>query len=378
MGVVYEAEQESLGRRVALKVLPAGALIDPLQIRRFEREAQAAARLHHTNIVPVFGVGQQGGHHYYVMQFIAGLGLDLVLEDLRRLRHSEAGQDVSAAPEPEARDPRDPAAPSRLTLTAADVARSLTTGRFAQDGSAPGGASATEPLDAALATTPPPDDNQSQSRVDSSELLRGSSQLSALSDSDRRFYQSVGRLGVQVAEALAYANRHGILHRDIKPSNLLLDDRGNVWVTDFGLAKTDGADDLTHTGDILGTIRYMAPERFEGKCDLRSDVYSLGLTLYELVALRPAYRAADRHSLMERVLHEEPARLKKLAPMVPRDLETIIAKAIAREPAARYATAGALAEDLQRSWKTGRSGRGAPAWRNGPGDGAGAIGHWPA
>ncbi len=151
-----------------------------------------------------------------------------------------------------------------------------------------------------------------------------------------------------MAEALEYANRQGILHRDVKPSNLLLDNHGNVWVADFGLAKTAEADDLTHTGDILGTIRYMAPERFSGQCDARSDVYSLGLTLYELVALRPAYEASDRHTLMDRVLHEEPERLKKLAPGVPRDLETIIAKATARDPAGRYATAAALAEDLRR------------------------------
>ena len=128
----------------------------------------------------------------------------------------------------------------------------------------------------------------------------------------------------------------------------MLDNHGNVWVADFGLAKTTEADDLTHTGDILGTIRYMAPERFSGHCDARSDVYSLGLTLYELVALRPAYEATDRHTLIDRVLHEEPERLKKLAPGVPRDLETIVAKATARDPAGRYATAAALAEDLRR------------------------------
>jgi WD40 repeat protein len=128
----------------------------------------------------------------------------------------------------------------------------------------------------------------------------------------------------------------------------LLDNHGNVWVADFGLAKTAEADDLTHTGDILGTIRYMAPERFSGHCDARSDVYSLGLTLYELIALRPAYEGADRHTLMDRVLHEEPERLKKRAPGVPRDLETIIAKATARDSEGRYATAAALAEDLRR------------------------------
>jgi WD40 repeat protein len=365
MGVVYEAEQESLGRRVALKVLLAGTLADANQVRRFEREARAAAKLHHTNIVPVFGVGQQDGHHYFVMQFIAGLGLDLVLEDLRRLRHSQAASEREAghrrAP------PKRPAARGQCGLTAADVARSLIIGRFAREEQTPDGT--TEAYDGAAATTPPsivPDDPLAADA--SSVVLPGSSNLSAVSDSDRRYYRSVARIGVQVAEALDYANRRGVLHRDIKPSNLLLDNRGNVWVADFGLAKTAEADDLTHTGDILGTIRYMAPERFGGKCDARSDVYSLGLTLYELAALQPAYQGSDRHTLMERVLHEEPARLKKLAPTVPRDLETIIAKAIARDPAHRYATPAALAEDLQRfvedrPIRARRAGLAERAWR---------------
>ena len=337
MGVVYEAEQESLGRRVALKVLSAGSLLDPKQVRRFEREAKAAAKLHHTNIVPVFGVGRQDGHHYFVMQFIAGVGLDVVLDDLRRLRETK----------PEARPAVEPVSmSSRIAgLSATDVARSLLTGRFEADGPLVDG-SMTEPFDNA-APAPPAGDN-GPSADSAPAILPGSSKLSASTDPDRQFYRSIARIGIQVAEALEYANRQGILHRDVKPSNLLLDTHGNVWVADFGLAKTAEADNLTHTGDILGTIRYMAPERFAGHCDVRSDVYSLGLTLYELVALRPAYEASDRHRLMERVLHEEPERLKKLAPGVPRDLETIIAKATARDPEARYATAAALAEDLRR------------------------------
>ncbi len=336
MGVVYEAEQESLGRRVALKVLSAGSMLDPKQVRRFEREARAAAKLHHTNIVPVFGVGRQDGHHYFVMQFITGLGLDVVLDDVRRLRQPRSGVRAAAGPS------------SRIAgFTAGDVARSLVDGRFATAG--PGDGSVTEPVDgvdSAVSQTrssgPPADSGSSPA------IMPGSSELSASSDPDRQFYRGVARIGLQVAEALEYANHQGILHRDVKPSNLLLDNHGNVWVADFGLAKTAEADDLTHTGDILGTIRYMAPERFSGHCDARSDVYSLGLTLYELVALKPAFEASDRHTLMDRVLHEEPERLKKLAPGVPRDLETIVAKATARDPAARYATAAGLAEDLRR------------------------------
>ncbi len=342
MGVVYEAEQESLGRRVALKVLSAGALLDPKQVRRFEREARAAARLHHTNIVPVFGVGNQDGHHYFVMQFIVGLGLDLVLEDLRRLRRVKSVAGPQAA---------HLSAASRITgLTAADVARSMVGGHFPANRPIADG-SVTEPCHdsaPALASETPVGLRATSLADSSASLPGGSSGLSGSSDPDRQFYRSVARVGIQVAEALDYANRQGILHRDIKPSNLLLDNHGNVWVADFGLAKTAEADDLTHTGDIVGTIRYMAPERFSGHCDARSDVYSLGLTLYELVSLQPAYQASDRHSLMDRVLHQEPERLRRLAPSVPRDLDTIVAKAMAREPEKRYATAAALAEDLRR------------------------------
>jgi WD40 repeat protein/tetratricopeptide (TPR) repeat protein len=139
-----------------------------------------------------------------------------------------------------------------------------------------------------------------------------------------------------------------VLHRDIKPSNLLLDDTGNVWVTDFGLAKADDGADLTHTGDVVGTLRYMAPERFNGQGDLRSDVYSLGLTLYELLTLRPAFAESDRNKLVKQVLHDEPPRPRKVNPSVPRDLETVVLKATARDPAHRYQTPAEMADDLKR------------------------------
>ena len=157
----------------------------------------------------------------------------------------------------------------------------------------------------------------------------------------------VARIGVQVAEALEYAHMRGTLHRDIKPSNLLLDGQGRVWVTDFGLAKAVEDDDLTRTGDLVGTLRYMAPERFHGVCDARSDVHALGLTLYELIALRPAFDALNRDHLMYQVTHLEPPRLGALNSAVPRDLETIIHKAMEPDPARRYGSAGAMAEDLR-------------------------------
>jgi serine/threonine protein kinase len=151
-----------------------------------------------------------------------------------------------------------------------------------------------------------------------------------------------------VADALAHAHAQGILHRDIKPSNLLLDLRGTVWVTDFGLAKASDADDLTRTGDVVGTLRYMAPERFDGLGDHRADVYALGLTLYELLTLRPAFLADNRHKLVEQVLTAAPPAPRRVRPAVPRDLETVVLKATARDPALRYQAAADLADDLRR------------------------------
>ncbi len=126
----------------------------------------------------------------------------------------------------------------------------------------------------------------------------------------------MARIGIQAAEALAYAHSQGTLHRDIKPSNLLLDTQGIVWVTDFGLAKASDSepDNLTRTGDVVGTLRYMAPERFKGKADARSDLYALGLTLYELLTLRPAFADSERSRLLVQVLHDEPPRPAQAQP----------------------------------------------------------------
>ncbi|HVS38495.1 MAG TPA: protein kinase, partial [Gemmataceae bacterium] len=324
MGVVYEAEQESLGRHVALKVLPAHALMEPQRLRRFQREAKAAARLHHTNIVPVHGVGEQEGLHYYVMQFIQGQGLDQVLRELRRLRPAPPveGPVVVGSGDPAVLEGRD-------TASAASAAQSLLSGRFE---SAPTQAES------------PSDSGGSSSSV----RLPGQTEGTLPSRSGREYWRSVARVGVQVADALAYAHGQGVLHRDVKPSNLLLDAHGNVWVTDFGLAKAADSEDLTHTGDIVGTLRYMAPECFRGKADPRSDVYSLGLTLYELLTLRPAFVGKNNHQLLAEVVHGEPPRPRSVSREIPNDLETVVLKAISRDASHRYQTAAELADDLRR------------------------------
>ena len=183
----------------------------------------------------------------------------------------------------------------------------------------------------------------------------------------------MARVGLQVAGALEYAHNQGIFHRDIKPSNLLLDGQGTVWVADFGLAKAVEGDDLTHTGDIVGTIRYMAPERFHGRCDARSDIYALGLTLYEMLALRPAFDQTGRQELIRHVMEEEPPRLRKLDPSIPRDLETVIQTAIAGTRRRGTRRRRRWPRTWRGSWTTSRSAPATPACWSGAGSGPGAA-----
>jgi WD40 repeat protein/serine/threonine protein kinase/tetratricopeptide (TPR) repeat protein len=324
MGVVYEAVQQSLGRHVALKVLRHASPSDWSHLERFRLEARAAARLHHTNIVPVFGVGECDGLHYYAMQYIPGQGLDVVIDALRGLRDGPGAFDADNPGHAMASGGDDRTLTTFLT-------RAILTDGFAAPGP--------EPKSGTIAAGMAGGASASGDGL-GSELPPGRS--------DAQSYRSIARIGLHVAGALAYAHAQGILHRDIKPSNLLLDAQGTVWVTDFGLAKAEGSDGLTHTGDVVGTLRYMAPERFDGRSDPRSDVYSLGATLYELLTLRPPFREPNRVKLIEQVLRQDPTPPRQLDRRIPRDLETIVLKAMAREPSRRYATAGALAEDLDR------------------------------
>lgn len=317
MGVVYEAEQQALGRRVALKVLPRTIAGDGSAQIRFQREAKAAARMHHTNIVPVFDVGQDGEHLYYAMQLIHGQGLDLVIDDLKRLRaKSLAG----------------PATDGKTGELS--IAASLVAGQFEKENLA-----IASPSDTATAAY--------EGSVQSLAMLPGQSDISTATSNRGAYFRSVAQIGLQTAAALSYAHGRGIIHRDIKPGNLILDTTGNVWVTDFGLAKTgDGA--VTHTGDILGTVRYMSPERFRGQCDVRADVYALGMTLYEMLTLKAAFASGDRLKLIELIRQMEAVSPRSIDARVPLDLETIVMKAIDKDPKRRYQSADEMAEDLQR------------------------------
>ncbi|MBX3438875.1 MAG: protein kinase [Planctomycetaceae bacterium] len=402
MGVVYEAVQQSLHRTVALKVLSTSSLHSENQVKRFEREAQAAAQLHHTNIVPVFGVGEQEGLRYYVMQRIHGLGLDAVLAELARCARS-------GSPTVD----RSPGGPRELGF-AHDLAGVLISGELtrsksgshlsgdtsstrshpsapsvgpmrsgqgsAVDGSAETRLFAPTPSSGDTSDVAPPsfvpsslvlrDSFSGGAGVRSSMILRDDlrwSEEASLGDRSavpssnesvetggaahffgRRYWRNIARIGVQVASGLQYAHSQSTLHRDIKPANILLDNEGTAWIADFGLAKVLESDNVTRTGDVVGTLRYMAPEQFHGEAHARSDLYSLGLTLYELLTLRPAYDETDRQKLIARKLtpHDPPS-LRKWAPDIPRDLETIVHKCLAYEAGERYATAGAVLEDLQ-------------------------------
>jgi serine/threonine protein kinase/WD40 repeat protein len=309
MGVVYEAVHVDLDRPVALKVLGTHAPHDSSGHRRFLNEARTAAALHHTHIVPVFDVGRVGDLCYYAMQRIEGSGLDRVLKDLQHDRTTAAGSG-SDRPRPESGE------------VTAPVGVGAETALWTGEPSPPGPSGPGRRPDEPPAFVPP----------------RGSA-----------YYLWVAQVGRQAAEALAYAHRRGVIHRDIKPSNLLVDARGTIWVADFGLARRIGDPGLTQTGGLLGTPRYMSPEQAEGDpIDGRSDVYSLGATLYELLALRPPFDGKTVAELIQQIHHREPTPPRRGDPRLPRDLETVVLKAMAKRPADRYATAAELAADLER------------------------------
>ena len=324
MGVVYEADHVTMRRRVALKLMPISN--QPQRKKRFLREARAAGQLHHTNIVPVFEVGENLGYCYYAMQYIEGHNLDVIIDEMRKLAKQQSKNRSSTLEQSGFEAATKLINLRRNSLGVPDATRSL----------AKPEPTGSEPSVSAKTTS-----NRGTSRES------GSSEWSKIGESNDCYFRRVAKVGVQISEALHFAHAQGVLHRDIKPSNLILDTGGNVWITDFGLAK-DGSDDLTHTGDIVGTLRYMAPERFEQDADVASEIYSIGLTLYELCTLQPAYDQNDKVRLMKQIQAEDPVSPRRIRPEIPVDLETVIAKAIAREPRQRYASAQLLADDLKR------------------------------
>jgi serine/threonine protein kinase/Flp pilus assembly protein TadD len=325
MGVVYEAEQLSLGRRVALKVLPFAATLDPKQLQRFNNEAQAAAHLHHPNIVPVHYVGCERGVHFYAMQHIEGQSLAALIGELRRPAGAPAAEEGSSsgnAPALAGEMGSGSWAPSERSHTDEPPTGPYPPGRARLDSPAP----ETIPRAAAALST-------------------------ERSTKHPSYIRTAAGLGVQAAEALAFAHELGVVHRDVKPANLLIDARGRLWVTDFGLAHCQGNPGLTMTGDLVGTLRYMSPEQAlakRGQIDHRTDVYSLGATLYELLTLEPAFAGQDRQELLRQIALEEPRPPRRLNRAIPVELETIVLKAMAKDPAERYASAQELADDLKR------------------------------
>jgi WD40 repeat protein/serine/threonine protein kinase len=327
MGIVYEAEQLSLGRRVALKVLPFAATLDPKQLQRFRIEAQAAAHLQHQNIVPVYGVGCARGVQYYAMQYIEGQTMAALIRELRQMAGLEQHH------------------PSASVAPASCLAVELVSGHWApvkRPGTAEVGSWGRDEATGSHPVTPSP-------------ALQATPPVGALSTersgNTPAFFRTVAHLGAQAAQALEHAHAKGVIHRDIKPANLLVDLEGNLWITDFGLARMLSEAGLTMTGDLVGTLRYMSPEQAlakRGAVDHRTDIYSLGVTLYELLTLRPAYDGRDGQEIMRQLAFDEPRLPRRLNKAIPVELEIIVRKAMGKTPAERYATAQEVADDLRR------------------------------
>jgi serine/threonine protein kinase/Tfp pilus assembly protein PilF len=314
MGVVYEAEQLSMGRRVALKILPFVAIAEDKSLKRFRNEVRAAAALEHPHIVSVYSIGEERGVHYYAMQLVRGQSLAELIRQLRVTRHQQANLQSR---------------PSTIGLPAGELRRSeLKVSEEAEARSLEGSGG-----------------TAGSTRVEQAHV-------GTVIDSRRpaEMFRVAARLMIQAAEALQHAHDQGVFHRDIKPGNLMLDAEGRLYITDFGLARIGTDAGVTMTGDLVGTLRYMAPEQALGNravVDHRADTYSLGVTLYELLTLEPAFDGADRGRLLRQIAEEDPRAPRKIDRRIPAELETITLKAMAKAPEDRYQSAQRLAEDLR-------------------------------
>ncbi len=268
MGLVFEAVELPLGRRVAIKILSLTAMHDEEKVARFIREAQAAARLEHPRIVRAYARGEDCGIFFLAMQYIDGPDLAKYIRERQKLDNENPSAD-NATP---------------------------------------------------------------------------------FSPTSSSYFREISQIIQQAAEALHYAHERQVIHRDIKPSNLILDKDGNVHIADFGLATLEGSSRLTTTGSILGTLCYSSPEqtRSNARIDARTDIYSLGVTLYELAVLAPPFSDENPVVMMHNIQHKAPVPPRKITPDLPRELESIILKAISKEPSDRYQTALEFAADLGR------------------------------
>lgn len=301
MGVVYEARQCSLGRRVALKVLPFASTFDPRQLQRFHNEATAAAQLEHPSIVPIYAIGSERGIHYYAMRLINGQHLGNLIRQLREENHIPENA------------PDDTTSLFSTTSESSSIPPEVTS----------------------------PEGN-----------FHVTTQVSQLYSGHRQeFYRTVAALMKQAADALDYAHQCGVIHRDIKPGNLLVDEHAKLWITDFGLAHICSSVQLTQTGEVFGTPRYMSPEQASGKVrasDHRVDIYSLGATFYECLTLHPIFETKNQVQLLRQITSEDPTPPHEHDSRIPHDLETILLKTLEKNPLDRYESAGELAKDLER------------------------------
>ena len=326
MGIVYEAFHESLGCRVAVKLLPLRFFGASKFRQRFEREAELAAKLQHTNIVPVLQFGVHEGFCYYVMRYVEGVSLDWIIDRLQASNGIVYAEEIA-----------------QLRSGAVTGEPTVTTNANAGTAQPPAGSSRS------VRDAEKPGYWPNMATFQHRSLRRSS-------------WRKFARIGLHVANALRYAHRQATVHRDIKPANLLLDKNGRVWITDFGLAEGLERDPHNDEAELSGTLRYMAPEQFSGHFDERSDVYSLGITLYELITLRAAYTAKTRLELVQSITQSSLPRPRQLIPDIPGDLEAIVCMATAGDPDRRYQSAGEIAADLIRflNGKPVRSRR--PGW----------------
>ncbi|HJT32966.1 MAG TPA: protein kinase [Pirellulales bacterium] len=333
MGEVYEAIQHKLNRRVAIKTVRRGQ-VEPRWRERFLREQRVLAKLHHTHIVPIHTAGEEAGLQYFAMPYIDGAPLHRLVRLVSELSEGDSsasapsiGELVVMAVGHEAAGPR---ATGDSLATTCDAATPRAAG-FVDD----------ETL-----------------RIKSTSAPATGTPLSRRRKLSLEYYRSVATVMAEAADALDHAHQAHVLHRDMKPSNIMVDAQGHCWLIDFGLAgylhasrerpaETGALPDTAASG-FVGTLHYMAPEQLKGRADVRTDVWGLGVTLYELLTLQKAFPGATQPEVYQAIESAEPTLPRRLIANAPHDLAAICRKALRKAPVQRYQTAGEFADDLRR------------------------------